>query len=244
LEIVAPDLPGYGLTELPPGEVPTYDMWAECAAALVEELHAERGLDVYVFGLSLGGLLAYGVATRSARVRGVIATTLADTRAPEVMAAVSRFPVLAKFDSTVLEVLPRFLWGVRLPIRWLSPMRRITNDPALSEVFVRDPLAGGARVPLGFLRSLSRFDVVTEPEAFTQCPVLCVHPAQDPWTPAALSRPFFDRLAAPKTWVDLEGCGHFPIEEPGITRLFESIDAFVGQGTRHSHLRPMEGSIM
>ncbi|MEM9694521.1 MAG: alpha/beta hydrolase [Myxococcota bacterium] len=227
--VVAPDLPGYGLTRVPPRHRLTYNLWADIAARLASELARERRHPVLVFGLSLGGLLAYGTAARSRDVAGVIATTLADTRRPEVLAAISRLPLPGRISSAILRATPPALHGARLPIRWLSPMHLITNSPALSDVFVRDPLAGGSRVSIGFLRSLVEFDVRLEPEHFDRCPVLCPHPAADPWTPAKLSRPFFDRIAGPKRWVDLEGCGHFPYEEPGAGRLVKAVHHFIDE---------------
>jgi pimeloyl-ACP methyl ester carboxylesterase len=49
------------------------------------------------------------------------------------------------------------------------------------------------------------------------------HPADDHWTPVSISRPFFDRIASPKSLVLLEGCGHFPVEEPGLTQLMNAV---------------------
>ena len=109
-----------------------------------------------------------------------------------------------------------------------APMNLITNNPEFSAVFARDPFGGGSRVPLAFFASLLDFDVVREPENFST-PVLAAHPSDDPWTPPILSRPFFDRIAGPKKWVDLPGCGHFPYEEPGAAIMWESVDRFLGK---------------
>jgi alpha-beta hydrolase superfamily lysophospholipase len=229
LEVVAPDLPGYGLTERPPGLVPTYDMWADLAADFAESEQRRRALPVIAFGLSIGGLLAYGVAARTKSVAGVIASTLVDTRARPSFPHIARFPGLARLGAPLLGVLPRPLRRVKVPIDLVGRVHLITNDPDFSRVFRRDVLAGGASVSLGFLASLKRFDVRVEPEEFTDSPVLVVHPAADPWTPAALSRPFFDRIAAEKYWVDLEGCGHLPYEEPGVHQMAEAISDFVSK---------------
>ena len=56
---------------------------------------------------------------------------------------------------------------------------------------------------------------------------------QDRWTPPEMSLAFLGRLAAPTRHVPLEGCGHFPVEEPGLTRavevLREVLEALVPQ---------------
>lgn len=227
-EVIAPDLPGYGLTVRKRGYVPTYDDWADIAATIADLEHRKTGQPVVVWGLSLGGLLAYGTAARSQAVRGVIATTLLDTRRAKNLAITARSKLMGYLSAAFLPFLPRPLQRLRIPIRWVSKMEHITNTPELSAVFARDPLAGGAAVPLGFLRSLMRFDLRIEPEAFTRCPVLVLHPTLDPWTPASYSRPFFDALAGEKTWVDLVGCGHLPFEEPGLSMMEEGVHRFLG----------------
>ena len=66
-----------------------------------------------------------------------------------------------------------------------------------------------------------------EPEAFTTCPVLLAHPGADRMTDIALSRRFFDRLAAPKHMVVLDGASHMPTEHPGIDQLEAAVLAFL-----------------
>jgi pimeloyl-ACP methyl ester carboxylesterase len=46
-------------------------------------------------------------------------------------------------------------------------------------------------------------------------------------TDIALSRRFFDRLAAPKRMVVLDGASHMPTEHPGIDQLEAAVLAFV-----------------
>ena len=66
-----------------------------------------------------------------------------------------------------------------------------------------------------------------EPEAFEVCPVLLAHPGEDRMTAIEHSRRFFDRIAAKKSWVVLEGAGHMPVERPGIDRLEASVLTFL-----------------
>jgi alpha-beta hydrolase superfamily lysophospholipase len=51
--------------------------------------------------------------------------------------------------------------------------------------------------------------------------------AADRWTTSEARRPFFDRSKGPRELVMLENCGHFPIQEPGISRLEEVVVAFL-----------------
>lgn len=104
---------------------------------------------------------------------------------------------------------------------------RMSRDPVLSALVCRDPLGGGNRVPLGLLASLFDTPPAVEPEQFTRCPVLMVHPACDAWTPVQISDRFFERLAAPRQRVLLEACGHFPIEPPGLDQLRDALLPFL-----------------
>ena len=112
-------------------------------------------------------------------------------------------------------------------MKLFSNMKGIANDPELVRLLCDDPVGGGNRVPVRFMRSLMRIQPAIEPENFDLCPVLLAHPAADTWTSIDGSRPFFDRIKGPKELVMLENCGHFPLEEPGGSRLEEAIVAFL-----------------
>ena len=66
-----------------------------------------------------------------------------------------------------------------------------------------------------------------EPEDFDRCPVLLTHPGVDRMTEISLSRRFFDRLAAPKRMVVLEGASHMPTEEPGVEQMQRAVVEFM-----------------
>ena len=120
----------------------------------------------------------------------------------------------------------------------------MTNDPAFSRIFIEDPLVGEARINLEFYRSLMVYEPPIAPEDFDLCPLLLAHPANDNWTPLAVSQPFFDRLGCEKQLVLLEGCGHLPYEEPGVSQLREAVDQFLSRVTRRceAKLQPRDQS--
>lgn len=225
-ETVSPDLPGYGLTDVPRGRM-DYALWIDCVSALIDAELARDGRPVVLFGVSLGGLLAYHAAARSQRVVGLVATTLADAREPAVRQGFARTRVLGSAGLWLLEKLHPLTDGLPLPMRFMSKMNRISNDPALARVCATDPLGGGNWVPARFLRTLMHTAPDVEPEDFRACPVLLAHPGVDRMTDISLSRRFFDRLAAPKRMVVLEGASHMPTEAPGIDQLEESVVDFV-----------------
>jgi len=227
-ETVAPDLPGYGLTRVARRRL-DYPLWVDCVCDLIDAELARDGRPVVLFGVSLGGLLAYQAAARSRKPIGLIATTLADPRERAVRAGFARNRVLGVAGLWLLQKLAPLTDGLPLPMALMSKMHRISNKPALSALVRSDRLGGGSWVPARFLRTLMSAAPAVEPEQFTACPVLLAHPGVDRMTDIALSRRFFDRLAAPKRMVVLDGASHMPTEHPGVDQLEASVLEFLRQ---------------
>jgi alpha-beta hydrolase superfamily lysophospholipase len=227
-ETVSPDLPGYGLTQVPRKRM-TYDLWIDCVVDLIDAELARDARPVVLFGVSLGGLLAYQVTARAGtRVAAVIATTLADPREPAVRRGFARHPLLGTVGLRLLSLLAPLTDGLPLPMSLMSKMHRISNRPALSALVRADRRGGGSWVPARFLRTLMTTAPAIEPEQFTHCPVLLVHPGDDRMTDIALSRRFFERLAtADKRMVVLDGASHMPTEHPGVDQLEAAVTEFM-----------------
>ena len=231
-EVVAPDLPGYGLSHAP--RPYRYQDWVDVVAALIDSEIERDGRQVFLLGGSMGGLVAYSAAALRPQVSGVIATCLLDARRPNVRAAISRFRWLAPFSAVSLACMGTIAPGLRVPMKWVGNMSAMSKAPELNALVWVDPRGGGNSVPMSFLRSFLSYAIPAEPEAFDACPVLVVHPEQDSWTAPGLTREFYDRLSVPKTWVDLENAGHFPIEEPGIFQLRDAMEKFISQHTPYT----------
>ena len=225
-ETVSPDLPGYGLTQVPRKQM-TYGLWIDCVCDLIDAELARDGRPVVLFGVSLGGLLAYQAAARDRRVIGLIATTLADPRERAVRRGFARHPLLGTAGLWLLDKLAPLTDGLPLPMAMMSKMHRISNRPELSALVKSDRIGGGSWVPARFLRTLMSTAPALEPEDFRVCPVLLAHPGVDRMTDIALSRRFFDRLAAPKRMIVLDGASHFPTEHPGVDQLEAAVLEFM-----------------
>lgn len=236
-EVVAPDLPGYGLSQVPSSLV-DHALWVDCISDLVWAEQARRPHPVVLFGCSLGGYLSYLVAAQCKAVAGIIATTLADPRLPLVQSQFARHPLLARWGLPLLPLFDRLCGQWELPIRWFSNMEAIANDPRLVDVFLSDRFGAGNTVSVHFMHSLFAARPGVEPEAFTGCPVLLVHPASDRWTTVEASQHFFDRLQVNKRLVLLENCGHFPVEEPGVSQLRDAVLGFLGEITAAANATP------
>lgn len=225
-DVLAPDLPGYGLSGIHKDYIIHYDDWVVLASDLINKERKEYK-KIYLFGLSIGGMLAYHSASFNGSINGIIATTLVDPRDSEVRDAISANLFLSRVGMPLNNI---FYWvtdDVNVPIKWLSKMEYITNDPSFSEVFSKDPNAGGSKVSFRFLRTFLNYTPKVEPENFTICPVLLLHPGIDPWTPLPLSEKTFFKIPSKKKLVVLEGAGHFPYEEPGSSQMIREIDLFL-----------------
>ncbi len=236
---VMPDLPGYGLTDAP-ASMRRYAVWVRLVGDLV---HAERertGRPVVLFGMSLGGMLAWDVAASMppGTVAGVVATNMLDPGDPAVRAGVARFPWLGPRIPALLAATPRRLDGLRLPLSAVANAKGIANDPRVTRALLADRRGTGSRVALGFLRSWFDYRPAIGPEQWQHGPVLLAHPGDDRWTPTALSLPFFRRIPGPTRFVELERCGHLPMESPGFERLGHELRRFVGELVGPASPRP------
>lgn len=226
-EWIAPDLPGFGLTKVP--ENKSYVPYEDWVLVLHELIQREKNPNqkIILFGLSIGGMLAYHTAAYNGEVDGLIATTLVDPRDVEVRDAIASNRFFSRVGLPINSFFSFATNGMHFPIKWFSKMEYITNDPSFSEVFASDPYAGGSKVSLGFLNTFLNYKPKIEPEAFQVCPVLLAHPSIDPWTPTHLSKQFFDKIPTKKEFVELTGAGHFPYEEPGVSILKDSVANFI-----------------
>ena len=233
-EVVAPDLPGYGLTQVPSKRELIYEDWRDAVAGVIDAQARRTGQPIIVLGLSVGGMLAYDATARTRIPKGLIATCLLDTRDPVVRRSLVRWPWLAPFMDQVLSAATFLTDPLPVPMRIAGNMRGVANDPRLAQAISSDPRAGGNWMPARFLRTYIGAGPLVEPEQFDVCPVLLAHPADDRWTDVAVSRAFFDRLGVSRRLVMLGNAGHLPIEEPGVSQLRAALLDFLAARSRGS----------
>lgn len=161
-------------------------------------------------------------AARSGRVATAVVTCLLDPADWRARAVMTRFGSLGVLGRWVPRRLPRRLAQLRIPIGWVADLSSMSRNPGLTHLCATDPRGGAARVPLGFLGSYMRYPHTPPEQASTA--VLLAHPAQDVWTPAEVSVRWLRRSPAPVEIRLLSGCGHFPVEEPGLGQLIEAAE--------------------
>ncbi|MBY6411025.1 alpha/beta hydrolase [Rhodococcus sp. BP-252] len=223
-DVLFPDMPLYGKTVVStPGEV-RYQHWVDMLCDLVVAERQRDSRPIVMFGASMGGMLAYEVASRTGEVADVLATCLLDPSDPDARSAAARFGVLGRPAPMLLEACASVFGRVRVPVRWLMDVGNMSGNSELSRQCATDPLGGGVSVPIGFLSSFMSYEHV-RPEAYDGPAVTLVHPAEDRWTPPEVSIRFLERVAGPTSLVMLEGCGHFPIEQPGLSQLVDVVES-------------------
>ena len=225
IDVSAVDLPLYGRTTSPVPAAVRYDTWVDLLVDLIEAERDHRPL--VLLGASIGGLLAYEVAARSLHVAAVAATCLLDPGNWRARAHMTRAGALGVLGGPLSALARGGLARTMVPMNAVANLRRMSRDRALSRLCAIDPRGGAARVPLGFLASYLRF-AHTPPER-NRTPVTLLHPGRDAWTPIELSARVLSRAAGPAELVILRECGHFPVEDPGLTEL---VDAVAGLAQR------------
>jgi len=226
--VICPDLPGYGYTYFQ--EDLDYAMWIDVGSFMVKN-EIKKGRKVFLFGLSAGGMLAYNIACNTNKVAGLIVTNILDNR----YQVVRDFSAKNKFQSRVgiklMNMIPQVLQKrIKIPVKEVANMRTIVNNRELMKILLKDNVGSGSSVSIYFLVTMMNLIPLIEPEHFTICPVLLVHPEDDRWTPVDASKLFFDKIKAPKKLRMLENAGHFPIELPGLQQLETELLNFIKNG--------------
>lgn len=218
LEVIAPDLPGYGYSQINE-KVIDYSLWIDLVNDLINHELEKDNRPIFLLGLSAGGMLAYHVACVNKKIAGLIATNLSDQRVQEVRDASAINIVMSRLGVHFINFLNKVRGKTQLPMKLVADMKAIVNDKNVLKLLLKDETSSGSKVSIRFIHSLMNEAPKTEPETFNLCPVLLAHPEKDQWTGLNLSKLFFDRLNIKKELKLLKNAGHFPIEEPGLKQL-------------------------
>lgn len=226
-EVIAPDLPGYGLTKTLNN--PVYQDWIEVVNALFNDELKNDSRPVFLFGLSAGGMLAYQAACLNRRVSGLIVTNILDQRIQEVRDSSAVNKTISRLGMPILKFTSSINGNIKIPMKLVANMRSIVNSKNLLDLLIKDKLSSSASVSIKFILILLEAIPAIEPEQFDLCPLLLVHPEDDRWTPVDLSLMFFNRLKCTKKLLMLQNGGHFPVEEPGIYQLEDYVVEFINE---------------
>jgi alpha-beta hydrolase superfamily lysophospholipase len=230
-EIIAIDMPEYGMTEVAKGALVRYDDWVRAGSDLVDAELARDSRPVMLYGLSAGGMLTYHVAALNRKVKGIVGMTFLDQRIQQVRDETALNPFMGRVGGAMMNFAAKTpLRALRIPMKLASKMSALVNDRAALEVWLSDKRSAGNAMTMAFLSAYVSYRPVTEPEAFDVCPILLTQPAADRWTPLHLSTPFLKRIRkVPVKTVMLENAGHYPLEQPGLSQMVDAIDHFYAE---------------
>ncbi len=247
-ETLAPDLPGYGLTQVSKPKQITYDDWVQALSDFVDREAAKDSRPIFLYGLSAGGMLSLHTAMQNPNVRGVIGMTFLDQRHLSVKKSTMRFSGLSGVSLPALKVSAKTpLKNLRLPMRWVSKMKLLSNDPVALKIMLADKTSAGNAMSIGFLNSYLNYQPKTDISALQHSPVLLTQPAQDQWTPLASSQPVLDQLKVPFEVVILPEGGHYPVEPLALAALKSSTIQFIEKysgPTQHQSVSPPETVVL
>lgn len=222
----APDNLGFGLTKVSDGNF-VYDDWVKMLCDFVEHLQSRKRNQIFLVGLSVGGMTAYHVASIAKDIKGIIVTTLIDPRDEETLVAIAKNKFVVKPGLGLMKTFSVLIDNIKLPIKWFCKMNLMSRNPEFSKIFENDKLGGGVSIPLKFLRTFTEYIPAVEFEDFNKCPILLLHPEKDDWTPYELSKRNLDKILGKTKFRLLKECGHAPIEEPGIFDIETEVLKFV-----------------
>ncbi|GGY36921.1 alpha/beta hydrolase [Parvularcula lutaonensis] len=220
--VLAPDLPGYGLTRPAKGYRGDYGEWIH----VIAELAGSEPGPVVLMGLSMGGLTAFLAAQESRNVAGVIATTLLDLSDPEVFVHAARWRWLGRFSLFSMSVMPWVFDRFTMPLFLATPLAAMSDDRRVQDYFRTDRLLGASWKSARFFRTVHQHRITRWD---CHCPLLLVHPGADAWTPTRLSLAVFDRIEADKRFVELSNGSHLPLEQPANDELMRELAGFLGE---------------
>ena len=228
-ETIAIDMPEYGVTRVAPGARVRYDDWVQAGIDLVAVERARDNRPIILYGLSAGGMLAYRVAAAEGHVAGVVGMCFLDQSDQQVADETLLNVAMSRVGTPLVQFAARTpLAGLRMPMRVVSKMHTLVNDPAALKACLRDRTSAGSAMTMTFLDSYVEYRPAVEPEDFDVCPILLTQPGEDRWTPLHLSEIFLSRIArVPVTTVILEGAGHYPIEQLGLDQMVDAVEEFI-----------------
>lgn len=228
-ETIAIDMPTYGVTQVDPTQTVTYNDWVQIGSDLIDTELAKDDRPIFLYGLSAGGMETYHVAALNKKVAGIIGMTFLDTSSFRVRVETSFDPVSGVFGSPIMALLHKVGLGKTVfPMRYVSKMRALVNDPAAKKAWYRDKTSAGNSATVSFLHSWLTYKPALAPEDFDVCPILLTQPAADTWTPLHLSTPFLERIKqVPVEQVLLPNGGHYPLEQEALDPMVSYIHNFI-----------------
>jgi alpha-beta hydrolase superfamily lysophospholipase len=229
-ELTAIDMPGYGCTITNPSALIGYDDWVKIGSDFVDHELENDSRPIALYGLSAGGMETYHVAALNKKVKGIIGMTFIEMRDWAIRDQVSLNLFISRvgIPGAAFSNLFPFLRSMTMPMWLASKMHTLVNNNELLRIMMKDPASAGRWNSMHFIATHGSYKPALEPEEFDVCPMLLTQPVEDKWTPQWITDAFFAKVKKVETKiVQLEGAGHYPIEEPGLKQMGDAIIEFL-----------------
>lgn len=230
-EVIAIDMPLYGVTEINKNMTITYDDWINLGNDYINYELSKDSRPIFLYGLSAGGMETYHVACKNKKVKGIIGMTFLDQRDQKVRDETTKNIFWAKLGVPLSKLSSNIgLSKFRMKMTICSKMNTLCNDENALKVMLKDKTSAGSSVPLKFIYTYMTYIPDIEPENFNICPILLTQPKEDRWTPLHLSTEFLNKIKkVPVKIVELEKGSHYPIEELALDQLHLNISQFINK---------------
>jgi alpha-beta hydrolase superfamily lysophospholipase len=179
------DLRGHGRSEGKKGCMTCWDEYSNDVQLFITDVKQDcQGAPLFLWGHSLGGLIALDYAQRSPEgLRGVIATG-------PLVGEIGVSPVMVTLSKVMSRIWPSFSMDIHLDASAVS------RDQAVVEAYRSDPRVHSiATARLGTEISATRSRVNQMAPQFT-LPLLVMQGGDDRLTPADSTRAYFDKVAS------------------------------------------------
>lgn len=228
-EIIAIDMPLYGVTEVKAKMTIGYIDWVQLGSDYIDHELSRDNRPIFIYGLSAGGMGTYHIACKNKQVKGIIGMTFLDQRNQQVRNETTNNAFWAHLGTPLAGLSVKLGMGkMKMKMTVCSKMSALCNDKDCLKVLLQDKTSAGNSVPMKFIYSYMTYVPEIEPEDFDICPILLTQPEKDKWTPLHLSMPFLSKIKkVPVKLVTLENGGHYPVEQPALEQLHENILAFI-----------------
>ncbi|CCY62951.1 putative uncharacterized protein [Clostridium sp. CAG:967] len=230
-EVIAIDMPLYGVTEVNKKMLITYNDWVQLGSDYIDYELSKDNRPIILYGLSAGGMETYHVACKSKKVKGIIGMTFLDQREQIVRNETTNNLFWAYCGVPLAAIASALGLGrFKISMAICSKMSALCNNPECLKIMLKDKTSGGNSVPMKFINTYMNYKPEIEPENFDICPILLTQPDKDRWTPLHLSTMFLDKIKkVPAIIKMLENGGHYPVEEKALDQMHEYILEFIKQ---------------
>lgn len=228
-EVIAIDMPTYGLTQVKNRNNVTYDDWIQLANDYINYELSKDNRPIFLYGLSAGGMETYDVAAKNRKVKGIIGMTFLDQLDMNVRDTTSNNIFMSRIGVPLLKFSKKIGLGkFTLKMSFASKMSALCNNKETMKIFMKDKTSAGNSASINFLESYMYHKLITPPEEFEVCPILLTQPESDKWTPLELSEPFLSKIKKVNVkTVILKNGGHYPVEEEALDTMNSEIDSFI-----------------